>query len=60
MADLGSNGKPYNQLFHNTSDLLVSDLRLERNQGFPVRVWSLAMCRGEFSAVIAGLMSKYM
>ena len=38
---------------------MVSDLRSE-TKGFPVRVWLLAMCRGELSAVIARLMSKYL
>ena len=30
------------------------------NQRFPVRVWLEAMCRGELSAVIARVMSKYL
>ena len=38
-------------------NLVVSDLRSE-NQGFPVQVQLLAMCRGEQHAVIAQLMSS--
>ena len=30
------------------------------NQRFPVRVWLEAICRGELSAVIARVMSKYL